>query len=66
MTSLGRLRRYDMEPKFKVGDQVKLQGTQYKHGIVVDYAYLYDRHVYMVRTEHRLYIMDEERLKKED
>lgn len=54
-----------MEPKFKVGDKVKLQGTQYKHGTVVDYGYLYERHVYMVQTEHRLYIMDEERLKKE-
>ena len=54
-----------MEPKFKVGDKVKLQGTQYKHGTVVDYAYLYERHVYVVRTKYRLYLMDEDGLEKE-
>jgi hypothetical protein len=55
----------NMEPKFKVGDKVRLQGTQYKHGIVVDYAYLYNKHVYMVQTKHKLYIIEEDWLKKE-
>jgi hypothetical protein len=54
-----------MEPKFKVGDKVKLQGTQYKNGTVVSYGYAYEQHVYLVQTKHRLYLMDEKQLKKE-
>jgi hypothetical protein len=54
-----------MEPKFNVGDKVKLQGTQYKHGIVVNYGYVYEQHVYLVQTKHRLYLMDEYQLEKE-
>lgn len=54
-----------MEPKFKVGDKVKLRGAQYKHGIVVNYGYVYEQHVYLVQTKHRLYLMDEDQLEKE-
>ena len=54
-----------MEPKFKVGDKVKLKGTQYKHGTIVAYGYSYEQHVYLVQTKYRLYLMDENQLEKE-